>query len=170
MRDGLSFRLVEEVAIPPLHKRYSFDPADPDERRLWDFTAITEDEEGAVAGFRRRASTWRGTDASFSGTSMSRPPVGVRASVRVCSLPSRRFARSTEARCIWLETQNVNVPAIRFYQRIGFQFCGFDATLYDPAHTPKTEIALFFTHPVFPLHHVVGVDQGRTIPRRNTGF
>jgi ribosomal protein S18 acetylase RimI-like enzyme len=51
------------------------------------------------------------------------------------------------ARCLWLETQNVNGPAIALYLRQGFRLGGFDDTLYDPAVDPD-EVALLFTHPL----------------------
>ena len=53
-------------------------------------------------------------------------------------------ARDAGMRALWLETQNVNVPAIRFYRRLGFRLAGLDDSLYDPADVPG-EVALFFT-------------------------
>lgn len=53
-------------------------------------------------------------------------------------------AQARGARCVWLETQNINYGAIVFYQRVGFQWCGLDTALYDPSTTPPHEIALFF--------------------------
>src|SRR5207249_997548 len=32
---------------------------------------------------------------------------------------------------VWLEVTNVNAPAIRAYQRMGFAFCGLDTSLYE---------------------------------------
>ena len=54
------------------------------------------------------------------------------------------FARSAGARCLWVETQNVNYPAIQFYRQVGFQLCGLDESLYDPEGPGRNEIALFF--------------------------
>jgi ribosomal protein S18 acetylase RimI-like enzyme len=62
-----------------------------------------------------------------------------------------RRARAGGARCLWLETQNINYPAIQFYRRSGFRLCGLDDTLYDPELDPTTgpdEVALFFTRPL----------------------
>jgi len=59
----------------------------------------------------------------------------------------RRAAHAANARCLWVETQNVNVPAIQFYHRHGFGWCGLDTALYDPAVLPG-ETALFFTAPI----------------------
>ncbi|HEX8235929.1 MAG TPA: GNAT family N-acetyltransferase [Abditibacteriaceae bacterium] len=54
------------------------------------------------------------------------------------------YAKTTPARCLWLETQNVNSPAIAFYTKLGFQFCGFDTTLYDDTETSLNEVAFYF--------------------------
>ena len=43
---------------------------------------------------------------------------------------------------LWVETQNVNAPALAFYRRCGFALCGLDASLYEPTTVPD-EIALF---------------------------
>ena len=53
-------------------------------------------------------------------------------------------ARSINARGVWLETQNFNYPAMQFYTRLGFRFCGFDRSLYDPTLVPG-ETAIYFS-------------------------
>ena len=55
------------------------------------------------------------------------------------------FARAAGVRCLGLETQTTNVPAIRFYRRMGFRLCGIHTALYDPARVAAQEIAVFFT-------------------------
>jgi ribosomal protein S18 acetylase RimI-like enzyme len=145
VREALSIRLIEEAVAPPLRKRYPFQPSDPEERLMWDYTALAADD-GNLAGFaaaqyvawNRRAVLWH----LYVAPAFRRQGVGSRLLSAVDT-----FARSAGARCLWLETQNVNAPAIRFYRRSGFQFCGFDATLYDLAD-PNEEIALFFARPV----------------------
>ena len=142
VRDDLAFRVVEEDVDPPLRKRYPLDAADPQERQDWDFTAVAE-EEGELAGFaaaqhvawNRRVVLWH----LYVAPAFRRQGVGSQLLYAV-----EVFARSVEARCVWLETQNVNVPAIRFYRHYGFQFCGFDEILYDPGTLDRDEIALFF--------------------------
>jgi ribosomal protein S18 acetylase RimI-like enzyme len=51
---------------------------------------------------------------------------------------------SVGSRCVWVETQNINYPAIQFYLRLGFQLCGLDTSLYDLSSKPTQEIGLFF--------------------------
>jgi ribosomal protein S18 acetylase RimI-like enzyme len=50
------------------------------------------------------------------------------------------------ARCLWLETQNINYPAVRFYLHLGFQWCGLDRSLYEPGDPAASETALFFAY------------------------
>ena len=54
------------------------------------------------------------------------------------------FAKTKSARCLWAETQNINHPAIQFYRRNGFEFCGFDNALYNPADISTDETAFYF--------------------------
>jgi ribosomal protein S18 acetylase RimI-like enzyme len=54
------------------------------------------------------------------------------------------FARARGARCVWLETQAENHPAIQFYLRYGFRLCGLDERLYDPAAAGAADLAVFF--------------------------
>jgi GNAT superfamily N-acetyltransferase len=53
-------------------------------------------------------------------------------------------AQHFQARCLWLETQNVNYGAIQFYQQVGFQCCGLDMALYDLEGATTEETAVFF--------------------------
>ena len=54
------------------------------------------------------------------------------------------LARQWQARCLWLETQDVNYDAIQFYQRLGFQWCGLDLSLDERDGSPTDETAVFF--------------------------
>lgn len=51
--------------------------------------------------------------------------------------------RGTAWRQLWLETQNVNHPAILFYQKMGFRICGFDLIMY--AEPLEAETAVFMS-------------------------
>jgi ribosomal protein S18 acetylase RimI-like enzyme len=57
-------------------------------------------------------------------------------------------AGDRDARCVWVETQTVNYGAVRFYESMGFAWCGFDTSLYDPSDAGVDEIALFFSQEV----------------------
>ena len=54
-------------------------------------------------------------------------------------------ARDRNARCVWVETQTVNYGAVQFYRSMGFEWCGFDTSLYDPGDAGVDEVALFFS-------------------------
>jgi ribosomal protein S18 acetylase RimI-like enzyme len=146
VREEFAFRLVEERVNPPLQKQYEFDPADLAERQNWDYATLAE-EGGQLAGFaaaqyvawNRRVVLWH----LYVMPSHRGKSVGTQLLDAVDA-----FAQSAQARCLWLETQNVNYPAIQFYLRSGFAFCGFDASLYDPESVAPDETALFFARPV----------------------
>lgn len=145
-REALSFALVEEAVDPPLRKDYDLQTVTPSECERWDYAVVAE-AEGLAVGFaavefvpwNRRAVLWH----LYVAPAYRRKGVG--AHLLGCA---ERFARSVDARCLWLETQTVNVPAIRFYLRSGFYLCGLDESLYDPATVSSEEIALFFMRPL----------------------
>jgi ribosomal protein S18 acetylase RimI-like enzyme len=56
-------------------------------------------------------------------------------------------AREWGARTAWAETSNLNYPGVCAYQKLGFELCGFDTTLY--RGTPgEGEFALFLAREV----------------------
>jgi ribosomal protein S18 acetylase RimI-like enzyme len=55
-----------------------------------------------------------------------------------------RKARELQCRILELETQNTNYPAIKFYQKAGFQFTGINTKLYNNS----SETALFMSYEV----------------------
>ena len=145
-RSELSFQLVEERLPYPLIKRYEFQPADLEVRRDWDCAVIAE-ADGKIVGFaaaqyvawNHRVILWH----LYVAPAFRRMGAGLQLLEAV-----DEFARSKQARCLWLETQNVNYPAIQFYRRCGFALCGFDETLYDPDGSAQEETALFFARRV----------------------
>ncbi|MHA7967777.1 GNAT family N-acetyltransferase [Paenibacillus sp. CAU 1782] len=54
-----------------------------------------------------------------------------------------RFAEEAGFRAVSLETQNTNVPAIRFYKRCGFSIEAIDKSLYSNNDDGSGEAALF---------------------------
>lgn len=53
-------------------------------------------------------------------------------------------ARECGAGHVWLEVSNINGPAVRAYQRMGFSFCGLDTSLYRGTAS-EGETALFMS-------------------------
>jgi ribosomal protein S18 acetylase RimI-like enzyme len=142
IRDELSFTLVEEAVEPPLQKGYGSITSQVEGIRVMEYAAVAE-QDGEFAGFaaasyepwNRRVAVWH----LYVAAGRRRRGVG-RALVDALDA----FARSAGARCLWLETQNVNYPAIQFYRHLGFRLCGLDESLYDPEGPARGEIALFF--------------------------
>ncbi|MER5362511.1 GNAT family N-acetyltransferase [Streptomyces sp. NPDC002785] len=54
------------------------------------------------------------------------------------------WARECGAGHVWLEVTNINAPAIRAYQRMGFTFCGLDTSLYSGTES-EAETALYMS-------------------------
>ena len=61
------------------------------------------------------------------------------------ALMERVISKAVESklRIIVLETQNTNVPAIRFYRRLGFMLEGLDLSLYTNEDMESGEVAFF---------------------------
>ena len=141
-RDEWGFAVTEERVDPPLHKVYgSIDHLEPRIQEA-DFAVVAEQEGGLVGvaavkyePWNRRVEVWH----VYVAPAARRSGLGT-------ALPNETeaFARSAGARCIWVETQNINYPAIQCYRRAGFRLCGLDEAFYDPKGPGRNEIALFF--------------------------
>jgi ribosomal protein S18 acetylase RimI-like enzyme len=55
------------------------------------------------------------------------------------------FARQSDVRAIMIETQNTNVPACKFYARMGCELVGINEAYY-PHDGSVTEVALFWAY------------------------
>ena len=135
-----SFTLVETPVAPAWRKDYGL--AELDALPAHDYVAVAEVDQIAVGVATLKLETWTRRavlrhlliDAAYRGQGLGRALIDDVA----------REARERGARCLWLETQNINYPAIQFYQRLGFQCCGLDTTLYDSQESLAGEVALFF--------------------------
>ena len=58
-------------------------------------------------------------------------------------------AQSQRLRVIVAETQNTNVPAIRFYRKAGFEFDGIDLSYYSNRDRIDGEVALFMKRKLY---------------------
>ncbi|GLC25851.1 GNAT family N-acetyltransferase [Roseisolibacter agri] len=137
-RGPLELALVERRVDPPLTKRYAVD---------WDAVAAAPhvtvaERDGMVVGVA--AVTWqawnRRAELSHLYVDAAARGRGVGAGLLRAA---EAAARSMGARRLWVETQQVNAPAIRFYLREGFTCCGWDAALYED----EREVAVFFVAP-----------------------
>jgi len=137
----MSVEIAEEKLDIPFQKIYPLDliKKDTDEA---DYVPVAEINE-IIAGFATvKYEKWNNR-AVLTGIFVAAESKGNgvgRASVAAAI----NFAKTKSARCLWAETQNVNYPAIQFYRKIGFEFCGFDSTLYNPADVSSNETAFYF--------------------------
>jgi ribosomal protein S18 acetylase RimI-like enzyme len=142
----LGFRLVEERLEPPLRKDYGPLPQIDDRLAELEYALIAE-LDGELVGFG--ATEYEAWNRRAIVRHLYVAPEHRRAGIGMLLLSRLEgFARTAGARCLWLETQNVNVPAIRFYRRAGFRLCGLDESFYDPAAAGPDEVALFFVRDV----------------------
>jgi GNAT superfamily N-acetyltransferase len=131
---GLGFALAL-VTRAPLTKAYPLPEADPGDG------AFVAELDGAVAGFAQvEPPAWNGR-ASVPHLYVSYPVRGRGLGAALLDALAEH-ARAAGARCLWVETQNVNYPAVQFYLANRFSLCGLDQSFYDPVELPG-EIALF---------------------------
>jgi ribosomal protein S18 acetylase RimI-like enzyme len=141
-REGLSFTVEEERVDPPLQKVYGPDAHLEPPIQEADFTVVAEQDGRLVgvaavkmAAWNRRIEVWH----VYVAKAARRQGIGTALMNELV-----RFAECAGARCLWVETQNVNFPAIQFYRRAGFRLCGLDEAFYDPEGPGPGEIALFW--------------------------
>lgn len=141
-QDALSFNLDAEMVNPPIYKTYGSAIREGERVRQMDYVAVAE-LDGALIGivaadlseWNRRVQIERMYIAPrFRGQGVGRALMD----------SAIAFARSIGSWCVWLETQNINYPAVQFYQRCGFKLCGMDTHLYDVATQTLDETALYF--------------------------
>jgi ribosomal protein S18 acetylase RimI-like enzyme len=136
-----SFTLEVTSITPPLHKDYAF-ADDVDSLPTFDHVVVAEMDTTLVGimalkfeAWNRRAVVWHFYMApAYRGRGVGRALMDAAAAE----------AQNRNARCLWIETQNINYGAIQFYERVGFRWCGLDTSLYDPQRVAPEERALFF--------------------------
>ncbi|MFS8639746.1 MAG: GNAT family N-acetyltransferase [Symbiobacteriaceae bacterium] len=140
----LGFLLREERVDPPLRKTY--DPLTGEDLERLPFTLVVEDDN-AVVGFAAAGDIeWNGRVHLWHlYVAPERRGLGIgRALVEQALAHARRLG----ARALYVETQNVNYPAIQFYRRLGFTLAGLDTSLYDPHGPGAGEVALYLVRDV----------------------
>lgn len=147
-QNGLGFSLHQVERAEPFHKTYPMDDI-ADDARDADVAWIAEDSSGKVAGFATAA--YQEWNRSVLITGIFVAPAHKQQGIGRSLLELiDQFARTTSARCLQLETQNTNVPAINFYLKAGFRLSGINVDLYDPHQVQAGEAALYFTRPLAP--------------------
>lgn len=137
----LGFTLVERAAVPPLTKSIChLDEEIEDLRKLQHVVvAVIDDQIIGLAG--AHYSDWNGRVVLWH--LYVQPDRRGSGAGRALMQSVVDYAGSVGAWCVWLEAQNVNLPAIRFYQKCGFQICGVDTHLYHPQGMGGGEVAVF---------------------------
>jgi ribosomal protein S18 acetylase RimI-like enzyme len=141
-RDALSFHLMPERSDPPLHKSYGSLLPHLDHFRRMGHVVVAEESDSLVGIVAADLSTWN-RRVQIEQIHVI-PDARGRGIGRALLASVVDFARAVRARCVWVETQNVNYPAAQFYLRFGFHLCGMDERLYDPDVLGTDETALFF--------------------------
>lgn len=158
-RTDLSFSLVKEVCVPPFTKRYEITLSEEDVASAP--VAIATYEGGALRGFAvLRDEAWNRravvTDF-FVDCQVRRRGLGRSMMEELC----KRLV-GTSSRDLWIETQNVNLPAIEFYRRVGFKICGLDSTLY--AEPLSAEVAVYLSMGIEQKQHKQALEPG-SVPK-----
>lgn len=148
-RRGMTFSLAEQCVDPPLEKSYPRPSPELSEGLM-----VACVGPGVVGYGELRFEAWNNR-ARIEHLYVTRGARGRGAGRALVEALAGHAQHATAARCLWLETQNVNYPAVQFYLRLGFQLCGLDQTLYAPGPSALPgEVALYFARDL-ELHAVV---------------
>lgn len=140
---GLSMSLREVGLTSPFEKTYAPETI-LEAVATAAFTVAAESAAGVIEGFAAVSLQQWNRSAELSALFVT-PGSRGRGLGRTLLARSLDFARGARMRCLGLETQTTNVPAIHFYLGAGFRFCGIHTALYDPACVAPEEVAVFFT-------------------------
>ncbi|MFY1653462.1 GNAT family N-acetyltransferase [Solwaraspora sp. WMMB762] len=140
------FTLREVPVSPPVRKRYDLTEGVTEGGRPWDLYALAIADDQPAGFMATTYQRWNGRQVvnelhvapTYRRRGVARELIGI----------AQVTARENGAREIWLETQNVNVAAVRAYRRLGFTLTGIDTTRYPPPYAD--EVALFMSAAVPP--------------------
>ena len=135
---------MQFTPVAPITKTYSLDDLDAEDR-LWEsgwVACIDERPVGFAAtryeSWNRRLNLWH----LYVDSAVRRK--GVARSLLQAAVD---HGRQDGALTVWLEVTNINAPAIRAYQALGFELCGLDLTLYSNT-AARGEVALFMARAI----------------------
>jgi GNAT superfamily N-acetyltransferase len=135
------FDLHEEAVTPPLQRVFDLTP-DVDQFPTFDYVLIAE-VDGRAAGVAALAYEAENRRAIIRHFYVDRAQRRQGAGMALMEAVIAK-AREWPSRCMWLETQDVNYDAIRFYERAGFHWCGLDRSLDEHDGSASDETAVFF--------------------------
>jgi ribosomal protein S18 acetylase RimI-like enzyme len=116
-------------------------------RKAGDQVFVADDDNGRSVGYLiARFSAWNRRGEIWDIA--VREGVRRRGVGRALIEHAEKWAVTSGARGLWLETQTTNHPAVQFYRSLGFQLCGLDISLYDAAS--QEEVAVFLWKSVEP--------------------
>lgn len=141
-RDGDSFVLDEQPLNPAVSKQFPLDEVVAEPEPQWDaaFVAVLD---GVLCGFA--ATAYHGWNRRLQLCHLYVDRGCRRRGVARALVDAVLAAgRQTPAVHLWLETSNVNRPAVAAYRRLGFEIRGLDTTLYDGTGA-RGEVALYLT-------------------------
>jgi len=132
--------LVERTLEKPLTKRYSIGEVFAAWSR-WDHGWVAHEQDGEIRGFatveheqwHQRLNLW----FLYIAPAWRRRGVGRALVERV-----EAHGREVGASHVWIETSNVNVPAVHAYERLGYALCGADSRFYGTYMPHETAIYL----------------------------
>jgi ribosomal protein S18 acetylase RimI-like enzyme len=143
-----TFRFAERAFETPFVKemgyRYDVEQLEQTRYRLsqgGSLLLVAEAGEQVVAVLEVEGESWRNTaliwalfvDKAWRGRGLG----------RMFLERAETWARRRKFRALVLETQTNNVPAIRFYQRHGYEIAGFDTHFYTNEDVERREVGLF---------------------------
>ncbi len=124
--DQYSFRLIPRVLEIPVTKQFKLEQNNAE--KMWDESFVAFDNDN-ICGFiaygyqlwNKRLSVWH----FYVAPEQRRKGIGTLLMERLL-----QKAKDCGAMSVWLETSNLNFPAIQMYQSLGFSICGLDTSLY----------------------------------------
>lgn len=137
-----TFRLVPNVLEKPLKKSYELD-IDSNEKE-WDRVLLARQGDellGYLAysykNWNKRLCIWH----FYVDPNHRKKGVGLSLIDHL-----KRTGQIIGARTIWVETNNLNYPAIQTYQKLGFNLCGLDTSLYTGTQSETCEeVAIYLS-------------------------
>ncbi|WP_331749457.1 GNAT family N-acetyltransferase (plasmid) [Streptomyces sp. NBC_00984] len=136
------FTLRPAKLDPPVHKVFPDDQPERDEVSEGKRRFVALDRDRVCGYVDTEYERWNRrliiTDIEVAG------PYQGRGIGRTLMSHAIGWAQERGAGHVWLEVTNINAPAIRVYQRMGFLFCGLDTSLYSGTESDG-ETALYMS-------------------------